>query len=1286
MPEFVSQGIIDHDYTMLAMRRYAESSRHSWGNIIKKARRENAAIIEAISQFQKLELKSYYKSRQLFDAAQSRYDNLLARYLGYTKNKEPSSLREDAFQLAEARTAYIKASFEYCTTTSRTQAKLDVCLIKTLSEPSVLSPKEFAAADPVAQHIGIEMLRLSSWVKAMQKNHKPLSKEIEKVAKELEHEAIEKAAPSRDVNSYSVQNSTIPHFVPGPLEKEKSDASNGKHGWLFVKSSSNKGVRQIWVRRWVFIKSGMFGWLNVSPSRTFVQETDKIGVLLCHVTPIASEDRRFCFEIKTKDTVLFLQAETLEEMRSWLQAFEDAKHLAIESDKKSSISYAFQRFPPMISEFSSTAGTSVDFELTSQPTLPSDSQISPNIPSLGSSISLYKTPDASNLQALMIAGESLTNPSTKGVTGKVSFSSVGPFGTSLAPCPLINTPMPTSMSQEAILSNSIVSSSVIPTAITANYWGSFNWAVHQDQSAMIEDRMPPVIENVSRESSIIHLSLDRYPSYYPSELQAQDAQLHAIFQTSIGDALEDKTVLVFRCLFQVSAKKLIPARVYVTPNTVYIYSHCLGVTATKIIPMSSMVSIEGRSGLRQDTLFMITSEFTATCQIFLDSRRVLQKRIQFLIDNYHSDKPLDLEGIIEQLKSLSGDQKDDQWYDEEDESDSNQGKSDQVEMSTAEALFDMETRTDAEKRLLYLYMGNYMNGNGQNAISGPTKAISDLPPVENQIVTAAPDMSKLMSQLSAEQDFDIAPKTLFHIMFGETSSVFRYEDAGSMVRSGITASPWKLVNSQRMEREIYFKIEESRTPLEGHLDKLMYTQRLEKMDDNTGYIVYERRTIIKLPQGDNFYTAQRYVITRSSRGNSRLSIWSSVEWIKSSILKNVTEPFVLSKMKHEAKIVVNRTLHCRRLLGSRGGTTTAIRMFGKIGTSSISDSMKGNIYESSEAIGSVAPPEDTHYNSITVSRNTIGRSLLEAGASTFISLLGEFCMLLGNIVKGIWRGITSNKFIILGLLLSCAFNMFLISRSTSAYWMERHAQQFATELAVSPRSHSLMSRSILLQDVDFLIHNGSRFSVEVAIAQELGQNTSNSFCYNKFKSLALIPDNPVEAYAFDTPPGQQVNNRQHPMTSGFFNDMSSVKTAEAMQRRIFRARSKLGMQRNALMIELRSINRIESELVMAEWQSWLFEEVSICSRLTQEFATMDRLVRDSKEREGREEGLGEGEDTSTDGNGKKTTTSQSGFQDPIVKLILDSSIETRVALSKYCQSCSRELSSTLRSAPDVLKK
>lgn len=1238
VPGFVNQNVIDQDYTMLAIRRYAESAKYFWSGFIDKIKDQNDFIIDIVSSFQKNELREYKSIRRNFENTQYKYDNQLSKYLGFAKNKEASALREDAFQLAELRTAYIKASFELCTSLTSTQAKLDISLVDALSKPFILPPKEFALADPLPQRVSVEMLRLKTWAKSMTKGYTPLTKEMQHTAKEMEHAAIEHVQPSRDMSTYSTQNSTIAHFVPAT--KTKTEYLTEKHGWLFVKSSANKGVRQIWVRRWVFVKNGMFGWLNVSSSRTFVQESDKIGVLLCHVTPISTEDRRFCFEIKTTDTVLILQAESIEDMRAWLQVFEDAKRLAIESDTKTTISYASQRFPPLISEFAISSGASVDMELTNDKSTSKDEVVEG--PALGSSVSLYKLPEMDNLLATMSAGESLEKTDNDTSKQEVEFSSVGPFGSALAPAPPLNVAMPTSMTQEAMISKSLLSNVDLPTTIETNYLGSQNWTLDQYNAKTSLTKSKEQATPTSGEIT--------YPNSYPIGLRAQDMQLRSIFQGLVGTGPNDRTVLVCRCMIRINSTHHVPARLYFTPNGLFIYSHSLGMTSTFAIPIKALVSVEGRTKIQQDTLFIITSHGTTSFTVYLESRRILQKRIQFLIDNYHSPNPFTIEEIVQKLQEIGDGQRNDHWeIDEEDVS----GQNDNTEkVSAMEAIFRDEERSPNEQKFLNLYLANFLKGEKLPVYAA--SAPKQLQPAVASSINE-PDMSKLMTQLCVEHEFEHSPKTLFHVMFGEKSPVFRYDDSGSLIRTGVEFTPWILVDSQRMEREINFVIKQSSTFFASEHDKIMYTQRIESMDDNTMYVIYERRTVFNLPQGESFYTTFRYLISRKPQGTAKLSIWSSVEWVQSSLIKNMTEPFVLSKLKGEAKIIMNRTVHSCKQLSSKGGAITAIRLFGKIGTSDARKIEKKPL-EIGETPRDLRPDGQADVrNSINVSRGSLGRSMWEIIGSLLISFLGELVLILQKILVAAWDGMRSNKIIILGCAISVLFNIYLAGYTGVSYWMELHSRQLADSMVLSSRSQPIMARSVLLQDIDVLIQNGTDFSIEAALLQDNNQDSSEPLCYNKFKSVALVPDLSEGSFMFTD--AHAVSNGESDVASLTLKGSPFEHSSQTARNRIFDIRSQLGIKRNNLMVELRSINRIESEMVVSEWQSWLYEEVSLCSTLTQGLLDLKIGQKHSKSKKALEDKVGE----------------------QFANLLLKAPKETKLALTKYCQSCSRELDATLNS-------
>ena len=64
------------------------------------------------------------------------------------------------------------------------------------------------------------------------------------------------------------------------MANTKSDpVASEKHGWLFVKTvtGSSKTTRSVWVRKWFFVKDGIFSWLVQGSKTGGVEEGEKVG-------------------------------------------------------------------------------------------------------------------------------------------------------------------------------------------------------------------------------------------------------------------------------------------------------------------------------------------------------------------------------------------------------------------------------------------------------------------------------------------------------------------------------------------------------------------------------------------------------------------------------------------------------------------------------------------------------------------------------------------------------------------------------------------------------------------------------------------------------------------------------------------------------------------------------------------------------------------------------------------------------------------------------------------------
>jgi len=263
-----------------------------------------------------------------------------------SKSKEPSSLREDAFQLYEARKLYIRACLDFCVAAPIFRASLDRTLTKVLSDQSRKQIRLRREGTAVAEKYAVEMDRIRAWSEGMEQSDKVFRKELLMARKELEERVKRELHPARELEEYA--SSTVPYLSSkGPgIAPEGENISSEKQGWLFMRTLTGKPTRSLWIRRWFFVREGIFGWLIQGYKGGGMEESEKIGVLLCNIKPAFQEERRFCFEVKTKDTTILLQSETQAELTSWLAVFEQAKRTAVESASSTASAQAFSIIPP----------------------------------------------------------------------------------------------------------------------------------------------------------------------------------------------------------------------------------------------------------------------------------------------------------------------------------------------------------------------------------------------------------------------------------------------------------------------------------------------------------------------------------------------------------------------------------------------------------------------------------------------------------------------------------------------------------------------------------------------------------------------------------------------------------------------------------------------------------------------------------------------------------------------------------------------------------------------------
>ncbi len=348
LPTALSESMLDHDYSVLAMRKYGDGAKDYWMSMIAVVKRLTPMLIDPIRQFLLNDLRAFKDARRVVEASQKTFEQLQGKYAGLGRSKEASSLREEAFQLHEARKVYIKAIMDFFSLTPQFRFALDRLLVRIFFDQwrEMRMSRDNSAA--TFQRSADEMQRIKGWITEMEASEKVFRNELLAAKKQLEDAAESETRPSRELEDYT--QSTVPQYAghghtasTTTLQrspKKVASKTGEKQGWLYLRTYGGKPTRTIWVKRWALVRSGVFGWLLQGSSAAGVEESERIGVLLCNVRPAPAEERRFCFELKTNKNTILLQAETQSELVDWIDAFNTAKSKAVDDGD------ALQSFAP----------------------------------------------------------------------------------------------------------------------------------------------------------------------------------------------------------------------------------------------------------------------------------------------------------------------------------------------------------------------------------------------------------------------------------------------------------------------------------------------------------------------------------------------------------------------------------------------------------------------------------------------------------------------------------------------------------------------------------------------------------------------------------------------------------------------------------------------------------------------------------------------------------------------------------------------------------------------------
>ena len=722
--------------------------------------------------------------------------------------------------------------------------------------------------------LGKEMRKVLAWNDEMTASAKALQDQLFVTRTKLEKEMTERIQPKRDLAIYkahtlSPQEKNGGSRFGGRLSVN-SDTSErrrnisvslsgkpAKQGWLFHRVSTGKPVKNAWIRRWFFVKDGAFGWLNISSKSAGVEESERVGVLLCNVRLAPGEDRRFCFEVMTKSNNYMLQAETEFDLADWVQVFELAKN-AVLADEKEQHPQAFAIMAPSNPEFAASPidehdrhGSGGPTGLAApQPTTPRASfDVAPPTGgggSLQASRSIVQKLDKrlkDRPKGPSPAGgiASLVQASQTAIAGQhvpvqqLQISAPRPVdifadtigGSNIAPGTLAPPPLSTQMSTRAVQARSRAASSAAPNApsgVMANYWGSMNWGLvsvedeshptdigadstnqaqssadnHFEKSQRGSPNLGVVVEaekdsrrgsfshrrSHSRSTSSIEYPPIQYPLDYPIELKKQDAQFRTLFPASRPDEF---VLLVCRVMWQPVEGQQLWGRMYATNSGLHFFAHAQGMVCIQSVPFSDIIRISHHLGISADNIVIERDNMEPIdAKVYLDSANLLTRRIDVLFRNSLSDQPTDTHELLHQIRQME----EERDSDEDDDSPRQEPREEDFEIAKSpranEGVFGEEAA---------------LHGLPPQLLRRSGDSVRVVFPSEPVICNCKDHLEKRF----ADFVFHIPAKSLFHLMFGDNSPIWKKVYRGRRV-GDLEIGPWKSVNKQLI-REYKYKID-----------------------------------------------------------------------------------------------------------------------------------------------------------------------------------------------------------------------------------------------------------------------------------------------------------------------------------------------------------------------------------------------------------------------------------------------------------------------------------------------
>ncbi|QEL63048.1 hypothetical protein CJJ09_005242 [Candidozyma auris] len=349
--------------------------------------------------------------------------------------------------------------------------------------------------------------------------------------------------------------------------------------------------------------------------------------------------------------------------------------------------------------------------------------------------------------------------------------------------------------RSALIAYSFAGSTVVPTALSANIWGSLNWGVYYlhddtiDRGAKEPEFSPEDIFTKQIGQGIM------VPSNYPDTLLASEIQLRALFEAEVDG--DECCLLSFHCLWSPNSNQELRSTAFITHKHFYFYLHSSGFVSLCKIPIDQIVEASCVLKKTYDYVKVFRVNGSMKLKIFLDEGILIAQKINGIVENCTSNNPLDVCGLINKLK-------------------------------------DIERDYESKKEELMHMAQNKASTNEASSFQIDRNPHDPTPRFR---VDFSDDMYHL-----CQYTIKLPPKAVFHILFGAKSHVL---DASYPVISVkyITKGSWMKVPGN--DRGLYRDFLSALVYHNGKTDTVTVRQEIEDMSDNEYYCCKASRSMFK---------------------------------------------------------------------------------------------------------------------------------------------------------------------------------------------------------------------------------------------------------------------------------------------------------------------------------------------------------------------------------------------------------------------------------------------------------